>query len=86
MDGGGDVGWVATGFSVGEVSVSGFGAGFAAAAAGFGGGLGFSGLIPPSQWGPVYISPANPASFHLFSKSAAARLGESPIPTVRFHG
>ena len=37
----------ATGFSVAETCVSGFTAGFAAA--GFGGGLGFSGLIPPSQ-------------------------------------
>jgi hypothetical protein len=77
----------ATGFSVAEGSGLGFEAGFSAgSAAGFGGGLGFSGLIPPSQWGPVYISSASPAAFHLFSKSAAARLGVSPIPTRRFQG
>ena len=41
-----------TGFSLAEVSVSGLGEGStvgAAAGFGFGGGLGFSGLIPPSQ-------------------------------------
>ena len=78
------VGGDAAGFSEAAASALGFGAGFAAG--GFGGGLGFSGLIPPSQWGPVYMSSASPASFHFFSKSAAALLGVSPMPTVRFQG
>ena len=66
-----------------------FQGGFAASglgAAGFGGGLGFSGLIPPSQCGPEYISAPNSPSFHLASKSAAALFAVSPTPTNRFHG
>ncbi|OLC43310.1 MAG: hypothetical protein AUH74_02405 [Nitrospirae bacterium 13_1_40CM_4_62_6] len=55
------------------------------AAAGFGG-AGFSGLIPPSQDGPVYMSGDKPRAFHFSSKSAAARLGVSPSPTTSFHG
>jgi len=48
-----------------------------AGAAGFGaagclGGAGFSGLMPPSQEGPEYISAASPLAFHFSSKSAAA--------------
>lgn len=66
-------------------SVSGV-AGSGLGAAGFGGGLGFSGLIPPSQWGPEYMSAANSPSFHLASKSAAALFAVSPTPTNRFHG
>ena len=68
------------GDSVLGVAASGLGA------AGFGGGLGFSGLIPPSQWGPEYMSAANVPSFHLTSKSAAALFAVSPTPTNRFHG
>ena len=54
-------------------------AGFGAAggAAGFGG-AGRSGLIPPSQEGPEYISAASPLAFHFSSKSAAALFGVSP--------
>ncbi len=59
-------------------------AGFAApgaAAAGLGG-AGRSGLMPPSQLGPVYISGDSPLAFHLSSKSAAALLEVSPVPTT----
>ncbi len=53
VSGGGVVGCdEVTDFSLTEASESGLGEGFAAGAAaafGFGGGLGFSGLIPPSQ-------------------------------------
>ena len=66
--------------SVLGVAASGLGA------AGFGGGLGFSGLIPPSQCGPEYMSAAKSPSFHLASKSAAALFTVSPTPTTRFHG
>jgi len=54
-------------------------------AAGFGG-AGRSGLIPPSQEGPEYISAASPLPFHFSSKSAAALFGVSPAPTTSFHG
>ena len=56
-----------------------------AAAAGLGG-AGFSGLIPPSQDGPEYISVERPLAFHFSSKSAAALFGDSPVPTTPFHG
>jgi hypothetical protein len=59
-------------------------AGFAAAA-GLGG-AGFSGLIPPSQDGPEYISAESPFAFHFSSKSAAALFGDSPVPTTLFQG
>jgi len=51
---------------------------------GLGGGVGFgfSGLIPPSQWGPEYISVESPFCFHFCSKSAAALFGVSPSPMV----
>jgi hypothetical protein len=61
------------------------GAAVLAAAGGFGG-AGFSGLIPPCQAGPVYISGESPRVFHFSSKSAAARLGVSPLPTTSFQG
>ena len=54
-------------------------------AAGFGG-AGFSGLIPPSQEGPEYISAVRPLVFHFSSKSAAALFGVSPTPVTSFHG
>ena len=56
-----------------------------AVAGGFGG-AGFSGLIPPSQDGPEYISAESPLAFHFSSKSAAALFGDSPIPTTPFQG
>ena len=67
------------------------GVGVAAVAAGFGaaggfGGAGRSGLIPPSQAGPVYISGVNPLVFHFSSKSAAALFGVSPLPMTSFQG
>ncbi len=55
-------------------------------AAGGLGGAGFSGLIPPSQDGPEYMSAESPLAFHFSSKSAAALFGESPTPTTPFHG
>lgn len=63
-------------------------AGFAApgaAAAGLGG-AGRSGLMPPSQLGPVYISGDSPLAFHFSSKSAAALFEVSPVPTTWFQG
>ena len=54
-------------------------------AAGFGG-AGFSGLIPPSQDGPEYISWVRPLAFHFSSKSAAALLGVSPVPITSCQG
>ncbi len=54
-------------------------------AAGFGG-AGFSGLMPPSQEGPEYISAVKPFVFHLSSKSAAALFGVSPTPVTSFQG
>ncbi len=54
-------------------------------AAGFGG-AGFSGLIPPSQEGPEYISAVKPLVFHFSSKSAAALFGVSPTPVTSFQG
>lgn len=50
------------------------------------GGAGRSGLIPPSQAGPVYISGVNPLVFHFSSKSAAALFGVSPFPMTSFQG
>ncbi len=50
------------------------------------GGAGFSGLMPPSQEGPEYISAERPFVFHFSSKSAAALFGVSPLPTTSFHG
>lgn len=58
----------------------------AAGGLGLGGGLGFSGLMPPSQCGPEYTSGARSPAFHLASKSAAALLTVSPMPTNRFQG
>ena len=92
--GSGEAGSPVVAGDAGAVPTSGFGAtaasgGVAASGlgtAGFGGGLGFSGLIPPSQWGPEYMSAANSPSFHLASKSAAALFAVSPTPTNRFHG
>ena len=55
-------------------------------AAGGLGGTGFSGLMPPSQEGPEYISAERPLAFHFSSKSAAALFGVSPLPTTSFHG
>lgn len=54
-------------------------------AAGFGG-AGFSGLMPPSQDGPEYISAVKPLVFHFSSKSAAALFGVSPTPVTSFQG
>ena len=79
------------------ISVVGAAAGFsgvgvvAAVAAGLGaaggfGGAGRSGLMPPSQAGPVYISGVNPLVFHFSSKSAAALFGVSPLPMTSFQG
>jgi hypothetical protein len=67
--------------------VVGAGGGIAAfgGAAGLGG-AGFSGLIPPSQDGPEYISAVKPLVFHFSSKSAAALLGVSPTPVTSFQG
>lgn len=67
------------------------GVGVPVVAAGFGaagglGGAGRSGLIPPSQAGPVYISGVNPLVFHFSSKSAAALFGVSPFPMTSFQG
>jgi hypothetical protein len=69
------------------VGVAGAGGGVAAfgGAAGLGG-AGFSGLIPPSQEGPEYISVVRPLVFHFSSKSAAALFGVSPTPVTSFHG
>lgn len=73
----------AAGFSgVGVVAAVGAGLG---AGGGFGG-AGRSGLMPPSQDGPVYISGVKPLAFHLSSKSAAALFGVSPFPITSFHG
>ena len=55
-------------------------------AAGGLGGAGFSGLMPPSQEGPEYMSVERPFVFHFSSKSAAALFGVSPLPTTSFHG
>ena len=73
----------AAGFSgVGVVAAVAAGLG---AAGGFGG-AGRSGLMPPSQDGPVYISGVNPLAFHFSSKSAAALFGVSPFPITSFQG
>ena len=77
--GAGDVGAVPAGEG-GFAGVATFGG-----TAGFGG-AGFSGLMPPSQDGPEYISAVKPLVFHLSSKSAAALLGVSPTPRTSFHG
>ena len=50
------------------------------------GGAGRSGLIPPSQDGPEYMSAVRPFVFHFSSKSAAALFGVSPTPVTSFHG
>ena len=71
--------------SVGVATGLGGTAAFGAGAAGFGG-AGFSGLIPPSQEGPEYISVVRPRVFHFSSKSAAALFGVSPIPVTSFQG
>ena len=79
------VGAVAEDFSgVVVVAVTGGVAGLGGAA-GFGG-AGFSGLIPPSHAGPVYMSGVSPLAFHFSSKSAAALFGVSPLPITSFHG
>jgi len=79
------VGAVGEGFSgVGVVAVAADAAGLGGAA-GFGG-AGFSGLIPPSHAGPVYMSGVSPLAFHFSSKSAAALFGVSPFPITSFHG
>ena len=61
------------------------------AAAGLGGtaglgGAGLSGLMPPSQAGPEYMSAVRPFVFHFSSKSAAALFGVSPTPMTSFQG
>ncbi len=71
---------VAAGAAGTEGGVAAFGG-----AAGFGG-AGFSGLIPPSQDGPEYISAVKPLVFHFSSKSAAALFGVSPTPVTSFQG
>lgn len=73
--GAGEVGAVSVGAAAGLGGV-----------AGFGGGAGFSGLMPPSQEGPEYMSAVRPLVFHFSSKSAAALLGVSPVPTTSFQG
>lgn len=82
------VAWVVAG-GVGTVPAGAAGVGGGVAtfggAAGFGG-AGFSGLIPPSQDGPEYISAVKPLVFHFSSKSAAALFGVSPIPVTSFQG
>ncbi|MBX3331881.1 MAG: hypothetical protein KF722_15855 [Nitrospira sp.] len=50
------------------------------------GGAGLSGLMPPSQAGPEYMSAVKPFVFHFSSKSAAALLGVSPTPVTSFQG
>lgn len=50
------------------------------------GGAGLSGLIPPSQAGPEYMSAVKPFVFHFSSKSAAALFGVSPTPITSFQG
>ncbi len=60
-------------------------AGLEVGAAGLGG-AGLSGLMPPSQEGPEYMSDVRPLVFHFSSKSAAALFGVSPTPKTSFHG
>ncbi len=50
------------------------------------GGAGLSGLMPPSQAGPEYMSAVKPFVFHFSSKSAAALFGVSPTPVTSFQG
>lgn len=76
----GEMGAAAIGVVAGLGDVEGFGG-----AAGFGG-AGLSGLMPPSQAGPEYISAVKPLVFHFSSKSAAALFGVSPVPVTSFHG
>ena len=76
---------------VGVDDLSGPGAVATVAVPGFGavgglGGAGRSGLIPPSQAGPEYISGVSPLVFHFSSKSAAALFGVSPFPMTSFQG
>lgn len=58
---------------------------FGAEVAGLGG-AGLSGLMPPSQAGPEYMSAVKPFVFHFSSKSAAALFGVSPTPVTSFQG
>lgn len=67
---------------VGEVAVVAAGLGVAGGL----GGAGRSGLMPPSQAGPVYMSGVKPLVFHFSSKSAAALFGVSPFPMTSFQG
>jgi len=84
---------VSAGAAGGAVDAAGWLAGDDAAAGAVGlgaagglGGAGLSGLIPPSQEGPEYMSAVRPFDFHFSSKSAAALFGVSPVPTTPFHG
>lgn len=80
-------GVVAAGFSrEGAVAAAGAAVGAGLGAAAGLGGAGFSGLMPPSQAGPVYISGVSPRAFHFSSKSAAALFGVSPLPITSFQG
>src|SRR5215207_9631051 len=72
------------GLAAGDVAAEAGAAGLGGAA-GFGG-AGFSGLMPPSQAGPEYMSAVNPFPFHFSSKSAAALFGVSPTPKTSFQG
>jgi hypothetical protein len=76
-----DPGAVSTGTVAGLGGVAALGGG----AAGLGG-AGLSGLMPPSQAGPEYMSAVKPLVFHFSSKSAAALFGVSPTPMTSFHG
>lgn len=77
----GDPGAVLTGEAAGLGGVLGLGG----EAAGLGG-AGLSGLMPPSQAGPEYMSAVKPFVFHFSSKSAAALFGVSPTPVTSFQG
>lgn len=77
----GDSGAVPTGVTAGLRGVGGLGV----VVAGLGG-AGLSGLMPPSQAGPEYMSAVKPFVFHFSSKSAAALFGVSPTPVTSFQG
>lgn len=77
----GDSGVVPTGATAGLGGTGGLGV----VVAGLGG-AGLSGLMPPSQAGPEYISAVKPFVFHFSSKSAAALFGVSPTPMTSFQG
>ena len=77
----GDSGAVLAGEAVGLGGGDDFGGGVAGL-----GGAGLSGLMPPSQAGPEYMSAVKPFVFHFSSKSAAALFGVSPTPVTSFQG